>query len=147
MIASKVSKADLLAAAADVGVMLDMRALNATDSRYRVKVNPDPVQWPSAFTASGKRRAGEKGDVGYQRENALTGRRVNAVCWHGFRDFFRAVYKRNPAAVFRTAIDTWKGSEDFEARYRPSGERNVGSIMYPVCAAGNCRCPERGRCN
>jgi hypothetical protein len=72
------------------------------------------------------------------------GRRVHAVCWHGFRDFFRAVYLREPNARFATAYDTWKGSEDFEARFLETGYRNIGSQMCPVSAAEACRCPESG---
>jgi len=93
-----------------------------------------------------KARKGERGNRKYQRISASTynDRRVYAVCWHGFRDYFRAVYALAPDAVFNTAFDRWKGSQDFEERYRSSGHRNVGSQMAPRCAAEVCACPESG---
>ena len=103
---------------------------------------------PSYRWASGRRWKDERGDSRYQRTSASImfheDRRVHAVCWHGFRDYFRAVYMRVPGAVFRTAMDTWKGSEDFEARFRASGHKNIGSQAAPVCAAEACRCPSSG---
>jgi hypothetical protein len=58
-------------------------------------------------------------------------RRVWAVSWRGHRDFMRAVYVIDANATFRTAIDTWRNAKDFEARHRASGERNIGSMIYP----------------
>jgi hypothetical protein len=58
-------------------------------------------------------------------------RRVWAVSWRGHRDFMRAVYALDPNATFRTAIDTWRDSDDFENRHAASGERNIGSMVAP----------------
>jgi len=102
---------------------------------------------PAARWANHRRWKDERGDAHYQRESAgygNAGRRVHAVCWHGFRDYFRAVFSKAPDAVFRTAYDTWRGSDDFEARYRESGHRNIGSPIAPVSAAEACRCLEAG---
>lgn len=121
--ASNVRLETLMAAAEEVGVSLDT---SAKGRQFRVKVNP-----------------GAKPNR-YQRINAITGRKVNAVCWHGFRDFFRAVYRIEPNARFVTAVDTWSGSADFEARFRASGYRNVGTLTYPVQAIDNCTCPDSG---
>lgn len=121
--ASNVQLITLMRAAEEVGVSLDT---SAKGRQFRVKVNPG---------ARPNR---------YQRINAVTGRKVNAVCWHGFRDFFLAVYRIEPGAKFVTAVDTWKNSADFEARFRESGYRNVGSMMYPVRAIDNCTCPDSG---
>lgn len=41
-----------------------------------------------------------------------------AVCWHGHRDFLRALYRRVPDAKVRTAFITYQNAEHFEARYR-----------------------------
>ena len=144
MQASNVSQSTLEAAAAEVGVSLDMTCLNLKGTRHRVKVSP--LVPDECYTKSGRRRAGDKGNAPYQRESAgySCGRRVHAVCWHGFRDFFRAVYAIEPDAVFRTALDTWKGSEDFEDRFAASGRRNIGSPVYPFYPADACRCDESG---
>jgi hypothetical protein len=52
-----------------------------------------------------------------------------------------------PEAKFTTAMAVWNGKEDFEARYRESGMRNVGSMMCPITAAEACRCPDAGFAN
>ncbi len=67
-------------------------------------------------------------------------RRVNAVCWHGHRDFMRAVFALEPSATFRTSVATWRGSVDFEARYQGTATRNVGSQMMPMPYASSCEC-------
>ena len=139
MTASKVSNEILERAAMYVGV--DARIYSVSPTRHRVKLFPIvPV---SARTPKGYRRKGEDGNAEYQRVSA-TGRRINAVCWHGFRDYFRAVYSMEPNARFQTGIATWNGSEDFEARYRETGLRNIGSIMFPFYFAEACVCREAG---
>ena len=79
----------------------------------------------------------------WQRVSCDERRRVFAVCWHGHRAFFRAVFKHNPSARFRTKVDHWSGSEDFEARHARSGMQNVGSAFRPMDAADACLCSER----
>lgn len=119
----------LQSAAKTTGVTLDMTSLSQSGLRHRVKVN-----------------LGEDRDL-YRKITCNMGheRRVNAVCWHGFRDFFRACFELAPNAKFSTALDTWKGSADFEARYRESGTKNIGSQMYPMLAAEACDCGEGAR--
>jgi hypothetical protein len=135
--------------AEQIGVRADVSTLNAKGTRHRVKLYPSTYVCPDeAHTASGARRRGERGDYRYQRLSAGYGhqleRRCFAVCWHGFRDFFRACFEREPAATFRTSVDVWRGSEDFEARYRDSGHRNIGPLISPIAMAEACRCPEAG---
>ena len=145
MIASKVSRETLEKAAAEVGVTVVVTALSNSGLRHRVKVSPLVPE--ECYTKGGYRRKGDAGDAPYQRESVgmySNERRVNAVCWHGFRDFFRAVYEVEPGAKFYTAMDKWLGSEDFEDRFAASGCRNIGSAYMPVAAAEACRCPERG---
>lgn len=90
--------------------------------------NPYPRLSSSPFaTASGKpRRVG------------------GAVCWHGFRDYFRAVLTAYPSGRIVTGMADYRGLSDFEARHRETGWANVGSIMYPVSACEACACPESG---
>ena len=45
-----------------------------------------------------------------------------AVCWHGHRDFFRALYRRAPGAWIRTAKATYTSAKQFEATYRDTGD-------------------------
>jgi hypothetical protein len=145
MLASKVTRETLEAAAAEVCVCLDLDRKNDAGTRWRVKVLPLVPE--SAYTPGGRRRKGEKGNAPYQRTSFSyfrRGGRVHAVCWHGFRDFFRAVYRREPDAVFKTAIATYQGSADFEDRYPETGHRNVGPPIAPLAMAEACECPESG---
>jgi hypothetical protein len=144
MIASHVSREILESAAVKVGVRAEIRTLNQKGTRHNVKLFPQTE--PSMFTPAGRRRTGEQGDARYQRESVgmNAGRRVNAVCWHGFRDYFRAVYEQDAAVTFRTAVDTWRNAADFEQRFAASGHRNIGSQMFPQSMADACRCPDRG---
>lgn len=158
MQASKVQRSTIEAAAAEIGVAVDITTQNSAGTRHRVKLNSNPpasayrpaCKWHReqgrASECRCRRWNDERGDAPYQRSDVRgADRRVNAVCWHGFRDFFRAVYRIEPGAVFSTAFDTWRGSEDFEARFRESGHKNIGSQMVPMAAAEACRCPESGR--
>lgn len=136
----------IAAGAACVGV--EISTLNRKGTRHRVKVNSLPPE--TAYTASGRRKTGAAGDAPYQRISPSLhnhGRRVHAVCWHGFRDFFRLCFMIAPDAVMATAMDTWRGSADFENRYRESGRRNVGSMIAPVAACEACRCEDAGLAN
>lgn len=153
MIASKVTRDVIESAAQKIGVAVEITTLNAKGTRHRVKVNslPTAANYRTATSRSGEtyqvRYQDERGDAPYQRESVgygSAGRRTHAVCWHGFRDFFRAVYAETPGAIFRTSLDTWKGSEDFEARFPASGHRNIGPPIAPVPMADACRCSDRG---
>ena len=145
MIASNISLDILLSAATELHIKMEYEAKNQKGNRFSVKLYPLPL--PTAFNGCGTRYRGEAGDAPYQRISKsyyMNERRTHAVCWHGFRDFFRACFALAPNAKFRTAIATWNGSDDFENRFRNTGFANVGSIMCPVRAIDVCRCPERG---
>ena len=136
MVIKGMTQAQIEAAASDAGVSVVVRTLNQKGTRHRVKVNP------SGKKDADRNRRWQR--ISPWRSSTGNHRRVHAVCWHGFRDFFRACFAREPDAEMRTALDHWRGSADFEARYRESGTRNVGSIAQPACAADVCLCPERG---
>jgi hypothetical protein len=125
MIIKGMNETQIRLCASNVGVDVDIKTLNNKGTRHRVKVNlaygPDRERY---------------------RRISHSGRKVNAVCWHGFRDFFRECYAIEPNAEFRTALDHWKESEDFENRYRESGLRNIGSQAVPLDAANACECGE-----
>lgn len=48
-----------------------------------------------------------------------------AVCWHGHRDFFRALYKLAPEAIIKTALATYRNSRHFEEAF--PGTRQVAT--------------------
>ena len=150
MIASRVTREVLENAAAIVGVRADITSLSAM--RHRVKLYPvvrdeqiRPPRFVGIESPRMRRWTDARGDSKYQRESVgygTAGRRMHAVCWHGFRDYFRAVYVVRPEAWFRTSVATWRGAVDFEARFRESGYRNIGPPIAPVIMASACRCPE-----
>jgi len=114
---------DICAAAADAGVLLEAdRATRGTGYRVRLKLATD------------KR---------YQRMSH-SGRRVAAVCWHGHRDFFRALYQRAPEARVSTGMADYRSAEDFEASFEATGRRNIGSQMDPVSYRTACFCAFAG---
>lgn len=67
-------------------------------------------------------------------------RRVWAVCWHGHRDFFRALFDLAPDAKVRTTVARYDGREGFEKTYPSTGDRNIGSIFEPLPLRYACDC-------
>ena len=67
-------------------------------------------------------------------------RRINAVCWHGYRDMMAALYELDPNARIKTSMADYRNKLDFENRYEETGYRNVGSIMEPRMYREMCGC-------
>ncbi len=84
----------------------------------------------------------------YRRLNHRLQRKVGAVCWHGHRDFFRALFEANPRAVvdisgrFNNGQHIRYTAETFESTYQETGNRNIGSIMEPCRFSDACACDE-----
>jgi len=58
-------------------------------------------------------------------------RRIAAVCWHGHRDFLRALFRLQPDARVKSALADYRGSEDFERSYRATfGSGNDYHLAY-----------------
>jgi hypothetical protein len=100
---------------AGTGIVPDGRAL-----RFRLAVN------------TAERR--EDGTLPYQRVSQSTWqgqRRVAAVCWHGHRDFMRALFASCPDARLKTALADYRGADDFEAKYLDTfGTGNAYNVAY-----------------
>lgn len=89
----------------------------------------------------------------YQRTSASyfnEGRRVFAVCWHGYRDFMREVFKRYPEARITSGIGgrtiEYRGAEGFAENYIDSAFISIGAPInggYPRMVDA-CSCPESG---
>lgn len=67
----------------------------------------------------------------YGSRTAASGRHGKYLCWHGFRDVFRAVMAVNPTAVVRSGIAVYKGRDGFENTYPDTAYKNVGSMVDP----------------
>ena len=79
----------------------------------------------------------------YRRVSA-DGRRIAAVCWHGFRDFYRALFESTPDAIVVSALARYEGSDDFEAVYPSTAYRNIGSAYRPLAYSSACVCADSG---
>lgn len=82
----------------------------------------------------------------YGRQFAPAGkhRRIGAVCWHGHRDFMRALYRRSPDMRLKTALADYRGAEHFEQTHRATfGETNAYNVgVLPYGQACTCTEPE-----
>jgi len=126
---------DIRAAAAEVGVSLRGGSsqahsrggeIRARGKGFRVQLCTAGERTPSGRVKPGTAR--------YRRLSSRDGRTVpGAVCWHGHRDFMRALFARCPEAVIISALATYRGADDFERTHRASAEGDTGP-------AGECAC-------
>lgn len=92
----------------------------------------------------------EHGYYKFQRQSAGAfneDRKVWALCWHGYRDVFRASFKIAPAARFYTALAKRAGikfydAHNFESCFEETASINIGSQFRPVYASDACFCRE-----
>jgi hypothetical protein len=127
MLARNVSAWDIARAAVAVGVTTsDILPSGPNALRFRLL--------PAAGVAQYRRRAPQ------------TGRRVHAICWHGHRDFFRALFKLAPAARVQTARtrefapgSRYYTAENFERLYLET-DGNIGSAYQPTRYSSACDC-------
>ena len=73
------------------------------------------------------------------KRRSHTGRRVHAVCWHGHRDFYRAIFEAAPDAVIITARARYNGADHFEQTYEQT-DGNIGSQAQPMYYSDACDC-------
>ena len=79
----------------------------------------------------------------YNNKNG-TPRKVNAICWHGYRDFLTALYKiYSDLRVFTsmsTTQITYNNKQDFELKYPDTANINIGSMVQPLSYKDACFC-------
>lgn len=73
-----------------------------------------------------------------------SGRRSRATCWHAFRDMFAVIMTRDPAAVIRTGMATYRGADSFLELFPATADANVGSMVQPAILADLCDCEADG---
>jgi hypothetical protein len=69
-----------------------------------------------------------------------SGRRLNAACWHAWRDAIRAVLTEYPDAVVKTSQARYDGLRGFEATYPNTAGINIGSLAAPAYMPELCSC-------
>lgn len=67
-------------------------------------------------------------------------RRINAVCWHVYRDVLTELFNQFPEARVYTAMAKYKGKDGFEANYPQTAYQNIGSMAYPMTMPETCEC-------
>jgi hypothetical protein len=72
-------------------------------------------------------------------------RHINAVCWHGHRDFMALLFDLLPDVTLRTKLATYKGKEGFEQDYPDTYYTNAGSQMYPQYYGNLCHCDDKAQ--
>jgi hypothetical protein len=82
------------------------------------------------------------GNLGYTFNQ---GRVVNAVCWHGYRDFFMRLFDLEATAKAVTGVSRYDGIAGFYASYPETGWKNIGSMMQPMNYHDACNCNEMVR--
>ena len=80
--------------------------------------------------------------TGYYNNKDGSKRKVNAICWHGFRDFFIELYKYNNNFRVVTANITYTSGFDFYKNYNQTGYKNIGSMLEPLEYNKACLCNE-----
>ena len=87
----------------------------------------------------------KKENKNYQRKGFYntkngTPRKVNAICWHGFRDFLTELYEIYSDLRVFTAQITYNNKEDFELKYPDTANINIGSMVQPLKYGSACFC-------
>lgn len=75
------------------------RGANTTNRADRVLLGPQP------------------GSDRFRTFNRRTERRINAVCWHGHREWMLQVFRLVPEATIATTLVTYRGVRDFQTRH------------------------------
>ena len=78
--------------------------------------------------------------LGFSRNKDGSRKKVNAVCWHGYRDFIIELYKISPDFRIVSAQATYNNKEDFYSKYPATGKNNIGSMVDPLNYEDACNC-------
>tara|TARA_R100001443_G_C3343758_1_gene175076 strand:- start:561 stop:1058 length:498 start_codon:yes stop_codon:yes gene_type:complete len=113
--------------ACNLGVKLSWNQVS--NNCYRVKLNLGPEK--------------KYQRLGFMRKKDNSRSKVNAVCWHGYRDFLKELYEI-PGNNFRvvTAQATYNNKQDFYNKFESTGNNNIGSVMDPLPYRKACNCED-----
>lgn len=67
------------------------------------------------------------------------GRRTSGVCWHGYREFLMALFRKFPEARVQTALGDFRGRDNFLQNYRRTRDRR----SFNFTMATRCVCQPR----
>jgi len=80
--------------------------------------------------------------TGYYNNKDGTPRKVNAICWHGFRDFLNELYLAYPLLRVVTSQTTYTNRTNFISTFKATGYNNIGSQIQPLEYHNACLCNE-----
>jgi len=111
--------------AGKLGIDLDMSQVSGNCHRVKLKLGP---------TKKYQR-------LGFMKNKNGSRRKINAVCWHGFRDFLIELYNIS-GNNFRvvTAQTTYNNKDDFYNKYPATAATNIGSMIEPLHYEDACNC-------
>ena len=81
-----------------------------------------------------------KSGRGSGARTTTSGRHMPIACWHAYRDVIAWIFRMNPNARVQTSLAIYRGSDDFQVKYLPTGRVNVGSMVEPVTMPELCQC-------
>ena len=70
--------------------------------------------------------------AGFMRNNDGSRRKIGSVCWHGHRDWMKAIFKINPDAIIISKLARYDGIDDFNSTFPDTYYTDVGSMMKPA---------------
>jgi hypothetical protein len=79
---------------------------------------------------------------GVYAKRGYSGRRTVAACYHGHFEFMAALFRNRPAAKIRSAMETFDGVGEFNAKADHLAAKNLGSMMHPVAYGDMCECEQ-----
>lgn len=145
MLARNMTREQIEGAAAEVGVKVEN--LRPKGNGWLFTLRPEP--WTGPGKAGGQAKFYRKGHMAHFRKNGEPNT-VWAVCWHGHRDFFRALFRLAPEGKVQTratrdrTFGGWYTAENFEREFRLT-DTSIGSVMHPMRYSEACWCREQGR--
>jgi hypothetical protein len=103
------------------------------------------IERVDALSATGTRisaKLGTNDSRAHGSRRSASGRHGKYLCWHGFRDVYRACFAVNPDARIKSGQVVYRGVQHFEDTYETTAYQNIGSMVSPTympeCCVGTC---------
>lgn len=96
--------------------------------------------WMNGYGFKGRIDVHSSKVIGARR--SASGRRINAACWHAFRDCIRAILTQYPHAIVSTGMARYEGLAGFERVYPETANANIGSLFAPRFMPDLCECED-----
>lgn len=121
----------------------NLRAVIGTvysDNRFTARIVPVSSGANGFYVVGDGYHQGKEGLSAPGARRSWSGRRIQAACWHAYRDGIRAVFDRNPDARVYTGMAKYIGVQGFEDNYPATANRNIGSMIQPAYMPDLCDC-------